>query len=262
MVDQTFKSTKKGGYCVVGNDIAQAFRRNLEALGLYIFLLSLPDQWEFKKSWLMKETGLGIHKLNRLLAVLSKHNLVKTKQRKISGKFAEFEMEIFDGKDFKNKDLTPLFGSPCDRNRITETVITEIAHKKVKSKKVKTKKESSACVKKKKSFCPGIIDLVLSDEAKAIAVEKGLDIDLVFNKFSDYSKAQGLAYVDWKAAFVKWVRGERVNRNYVENKNNASAAINSKPCVNDVAIRGDNNLVIKTKMPDSLRAICENLKRN
>ena len=118
-----------GGFCVVQRVIAQALRKHGEALGLYTFLLSLPDKWEFKKSWLEKQTGIGKNKLNRLLNLLSKHNLVKTIQRKVKGKFAEFDMEIYDGKDFKILELEPLFSSPWHRYRATETVATEKGNK-------------------------------------------------------------------------------------------------------------------------------------
>jgi len=77
-----------GGYCVVQRSVSQGLRKHTQALGLYIFLLSLPDGWEFRKNWLKNETGLGINKLNRLLSFLEYHNLIKTTQKKIKGKFA------------------------------------------------------------------------------------------------------------------------------------------------------------------------------
>ena len=124
-----------GGYCVVQRSVSQGLRKHTQALGLYIFLLSLPDGWEFRKNWLKNETGLGINKLNRLLSFLEYHNLIKTTQKKIKGKFAEFEMEVYDGKDFKLKELEPLFESPYHRFRDTETVATEMEHKILDTKK-------------------------------------------------------------------------------------------------------------------------------
>lgn len=213
MTNKSIKIAKKGGYCTVSNEIAQALRNHLNELGLYIFLLSLPDGWEFKKTWLLKETGLGIHKLNRILAFLEKHKLLKTKQRKIKGKFAEFEMEIYDGKDFKIKNLEPLFGSPCDRFRITETVRTEIAHKKEKIKKEKIKKEEStpkkSVLKKTKTECPESLDSVISDESSGIAKSKNLNLETVFLNFRDYAKANAWKRIDWVSAFSKWVRDEK-----------------------------------------------------
>lgn len=224
MTSQSVRITKKGGYCTVSNEIAQAFRNNISELGLYIFLLSLPDGWEFKKSWLLKETGLGIHKLNRILAFLQNHKLLKTKQRKIKGKFAEFEMEIYDGKEFKINKLKPLFGQPCDHYRITETVSTETAHKKVKNKKVKNKKEKESTPKKsveskKRTQCPESCDLVVSDESLEIAKSKNLSIEKVFLNFRDYAKSNGWTRLDWKSAFLKWVRSEKTHDQKQSKKN-------------------------------------------
>lgn len=118
-----------GGYSVVPRNVAQYLRKHAEALGLYIFLLSLPDGWQFRKSWLRAETNIGLNKLDRLIAFLKKCNLVTTRQLKVKGRFAEFEMSILDGKDFKQGDLDPLFKSPFNDFRGTVDVATENKHK-------------------------------------------------------------------------------------------------------------------------------------
>jgi hypothetical protein len=129
MSEQTTTIKQVGGYCVVQREVAQCLRNHTQILGLYSFLLSLPDGWEFKKAWLQKETKIGKNKLTKMLKFLADHNLVKTIQKKVNGKFAEFDMEVYDGKDFKPLELSPLFKTPCHRNRGTETVATEIDHK-------------------------------------------------------------------------------------------------------------------------------------
>lgn len=94
------------GFTVVSNNVIKELKSNLSALGLYSYLLSLPDNWEFYKTVLSKECGIGIKKLEKLLKVLSDFGLVKCGQKRDEkGRFTEFYMDIYDTETLKINSL-------------------------------------------------------------------------------------------------------------------------------------------------------------
>lgn len=91
---------ESGNYTVIPNKILQGLK-NYEALGLYAYLASLPDGWEFYKSQLQEHGDIGRDKLKKLLDILSAHNLVIfTQGRNPDGTFGDFKMHVKNGNDF------------------------------------------------------------------------------------------------------------------------------------------------------------------
>lgn len=85
------------GFTSVSNKVINALKKDLECLGLYLSLLSLPNDWDFYKSTLCTEYSIGIKKLERLLKKLRKFGLLDFAQiRDEKGRFAHFEMHIYD----------------------------------------------------------------------------------------------------------------------------------------------------------------------
>lgn len=85
------------GFTIVSNEVIKVLKTNIEALGLYVHLLSLPDDWEFYKTQLCAEYKIGIKKLEKLLKALSEFGLVKYGQeRNDKGQFTRFYLEIYD----------------------------------------------------------------------------------------------------------------------------------------------------------------------
>lgn len=103
-VDKKYRIAKNNSnFSIIPNYVAQKLNYNLEALGLYVYIFSLPPEWEFYKSHLRKVCNLGINKLNKLLCILEEHNLVQTVQiRDKKGKFCHFEMTVHSGEHFKD----------------------------------------------------------------------------------------------------------------------------------------------------------------
>lgn len=96
-----FKRTKRR------NDFEQIQRSTLqdtsltfEARGLLCFMLSLPEDWIFHKSWLQKQApNCGRDKLIRLLKELEEQGYMTKERRKDEqGKFEGWTWEIFDEK--------------------------------------------------------------------------------------------------------------------------------------------------------------------
>lgn len=141
---QKFKVSKnEGNFTTFPNKVLQNIH-NMEALGLYCFLHSLPHGWEFHKNHLRKHTQLGINKLNSLLKTLEEHALIKTVQVRTSkGRFAHFDLQVNDGTAFVYKEFSESC-APFNENRDTENRATDNSTYKRKSieKKEYTKETS------------------------------------------------------------------------------------------------------------------------
>lgn len=130
-----------GNFTTFLNNVLQNLH-NLPALGLYVYLGSLPHKWEFQKDHLRKHFSIGIEKLNKLLKVLEVHGLVQMVQKRDeNGQFSHFSMQVNDGSFFEFNDLekygSPLTEKPCTVNR--ETVLVD--YKRNIDKLNKNKKE-------------------------------------------------------------------------------------------------------------------------
>lgn len=142
-------SKKRTNFTIIPNKVAQTLNYNLQALGLYIYLFSLPSDWEFYKSHLRKVCNLGVNKLNKLLRILESHNLVQIAQmRNDKGKFAHFEMLINDGELFKINDLTehaqPYHGF-CHAAETVTPLSAPIKNKNTKTISFKDNKDDITC---------------------------------------------------------------------------------------------------------------------
>lgn len=104
---QKFKISKKEcSFTTIPNKVLQGLAGKLDALGLYCYLVSLPEGWEFYKSYLQSTCNVGVNKLDKLLKILSNHGLVTIAQvRNAQGHFAHFSMDVNDGTSFINNDL-------------------------------------------------------------------------------------------------------------------------------------------------------------
>ena len=65
------KSSRNKSFTVIYNEVAQHKSMSMEARGLLLFMLSLPDDWDFHKSWLQDQClGWGRDKLAKILKEL------------------------------------------------------------------------------------------------------------------------------------------------------------------------------------------------
>lgn len=138
---QKFRISKKQfSFTTIPNQVLQGLAGQLDALGLYCYLASLPEGWEFYKSHLQETCNVGVNKLDRLLKILSNCGLVTISQvRTCAGKFAHFSMEVNDGTSFKNNDLdefahrsmktVPTVTVPRETASINETSTNETDNK-------------------------------------------------------------------------------------------------------------------------------------
>jgi hypothetical protein len=141
---------RTSGFTTVSNNVIRALKDKLEVLGLYLYLLSLPDNWEFYKTQLCKECSIGINKLDKMLKILADLELVQYGQKRdLNGRFEHFYMDIFDIETIKINELEKI-GSPVYENRGTVTV----ARSQEAIKEVLTKQASLLKKEKINISCP------------------------------------------------------------------------------------------------------------
>ena len=82
------KSSRNQNFTVVYNEVAQHESMSMEARGLLLFMLSLPEDWEYHKNWLQDQCpGWGREKLAKVLKELEeKGYLIRTPKRSEDGK--------------------------------------------------------------------------------------------------------------------------------------------------------------------------------
>ena len=82
------KSSRNQNFTVVYNEVAQHESMSMESRGLLLFMLSLPEDWEYHKNWLQDQCpGWGREKLAKVLKELEeKGYLIRTPKRSEDGK--------------------------------------------------------------------------------------------------------------------------------------------------------------------------------
>lgn len=102
---QKYRICKGESFTSIPNRVLQNLP-NYEALGLFAYLLSLPEGWIFHKKHLAEHAKIGRDKINRLLKILHTHALIDYVQtRDEKGAFAHLDLHVKDGRDFKINNL-------------------------------------------------------------------------------------------------------------------------------------------------------------
>lgn len=136
---------ESSNFTIVPNKVIQGIK-DLELLGFYVYLLSLPPQWTFYKTQLKEHTKLGINKLEKFLSKLAQMRLIEIAQmRNEKGHFAHFDLRILNGESFIINDLHDC--APCIKNGGTVNGGTDMGSYKRNIDKTNIEKENI------KSFC-------------------------------------------------------------------------------------------------------------
>lgn len=135
-------SKNAGNFTTIPNKVLQNLS-NAEALGLYCYLASLPQGWEFHKKQLRDHFGIGINKLDTLIGLLEAHHLIRTVQVRTSkGRFAHFDLAVDDGTSYEIKELTNDV-QPFNENRATDNRATVNSTYKENKNKLNNYKENT-----------------------------------------------------------------------------------------------------------------------
>ncbi|MCC8065931.1 MAG: helix-turn-helix domain-containing protein [Clostridiales bacterium] len=129
---------KNHNFTIVNNEVLRNKNLSLKAKGLFAFMWSLPDDWDYSVAGLTKILKEGKDAINEALKELERERyLVRTVQRK-GGKFANIDYTLYE-----TPQNLPFTDFPQTGNPITENP------QQINTKKNQTKKKSN---KEKTSF--------------------------------------------------------------------------------------------------------------
>ena len=100
------RSSRNQNFTVIYNEVAQHVTMTMEARGLLLFMLSLPEDWEYHKGWLKDQCpGWGRDKITKFIKELEKNGFLhRTAKRSEDGKrLAGWVWEVFA--ESQNPDL-------------------------------------------------------------------------------------------------------------------------------------------------------------
>ena len=141
---QTIEKRLQKNFTIADNRIMQCNRLSFEARGLYFYMLSLPDDWEFSEDRLAKNGGIGLCKCKRILKELFDVGLLKRDFFYNDKGHKKSIYTLFDFETIEN----PTKENPTKENPTKDTSI--IYNKELnKNKELKnTKKQTHAKTKK------------------------------------------------------------------------------------------------------------------
>lgn len=145
-------------FTIADNRIMQNSQLSFEARGLYFYMASLPNGWEFSEARLAKNGGIGLDKCKRILKELFDIGLVKREFTHNERGYKKSIYTLFDFDTIENpseKNTTmenPMMENPTNNKEI----VTQI--KKEKKENFLTKKEKNI-KKEKKSISEQALEL-------------------------------------------------------------------------------------------------------
>lgn len=99
-----FKVPRHSNFVVIGNHHIRDKNLSLKAIGLLTIILSLPDDWDFSLTGLVKMRKEGIDAIRSTVKELEKAGyLRKTAIRDEKGRFGKTEYEVSETPKFKNE---------------------------------------------------------------------------------------------------------------------------------------------------------------
>lgn len=183
---QMFNKKLQTNFTIADNRIAQS-QLSYEARGLYFYMLSLPNDWQFSEERLAKAGGIGIDKIKRILKELFAIGLLKREIIKDERGYNKAKYTLFDFDTIEN----PTLENPPTEN---PTLENPMYYKEIDS----TKKESN------KEINNNFGDLKKSQKGKKSSKEILLDYA---NELYDlqskggvlhFTREQWLEWVDYK----------------------------------------------------------------
>ena len=122
------KKKLQSNFTIADNRIMQNSQLSFEARGLYLYMISLPDGWEFSEARLAKNGGIGLDKCKRILKELFEIGLVK---REFTHNEKGYKKAIYTLFDFSTMENTtaenPSAENPMKENPTNnKEIVTQI----------------------------------------------------------------------------------------------------------------------------------------
>lgn len=148
----------QSNFTTIDNRIMQKRGLSFEARGLYFYMISLPDGWEFSEARLAYNGGIGIDKCKRILKELFEIGLIKREFTHNERGYKKSIYTLFDFDTLENPtEKNPTLENPTLENPTNnKEIVTQI--KKENKERFLTKKEK-IIKKEKKSISEQALEL-------------------------------------------------------------------------------------------------------
>lgn len=132
------KVRREKGYTEIYNDVTNHKELDFKALGVYIYLFSKPDNWQFSIVRIAQAKDVGHDYVRSAIQTLETLGLlVRTKAKNKEGKFTGFDYDLYDKID-KNRGIQPSSENPMTVNPMQGKSRTN-KEKNIETKEVKKK---------------------------------------------------------------------------------------------------------------------------
>lgn len=111
-----FRAEHNENFTRIQNQLITDIRISVEARGMMVFILSLPDDWSFSIRGIASQTGLGVSTVQKLIAELKKYGYAKSETIRANGRIVGSSWEFYE---------TPYIELPYTEKLYTEKPYTE-----------------------------------------------------------------------------------------------------------------------------------------
>ena len=186
------RSSLKDNFSVLPNELINDDRLSTEHLGLLVYLLSKPNDWQVRVKQLQNRFDMGRDKTRRILATLEQYGYISRDIVRAEGKFSETRYIVKDSPEPENP--SPVFPAPVNQTLTKDRDIQ-------RTESTKSKRGSA----KKK-----LTDWMPSERDKEYAESFELDWEEVLTDIRLWDEKNGnkAAYASCSAFWQGWCRRE------------------------------------------------------
>lgn len=227
----TIKKNQRG-FTQIDNYILNDTNLSMQAIGLFTYLWSKPNDWQYYKEEIMKRFNCGKEALNTALKLLENNGYIYTEQTKdANGRFNKLTWHLCDKAEAKTsienqQTENRLAEKPLAENRLTENQHLLI-YSNNKTNLTNTNLTNTNNIGKAKNFQKPTLK-----ELQDYIETREVKIDAI--KFLDYYDSNGWKVgknpmKNWQATVRTWE--SNINQHYMQNssKNGTSGRLNGKP---------------------------------
>ena len=186
------RSSLKENFSVLPNELINDDRLSTEHLGLLVYLLSKPNDWQVRVKQLQNRFDMGRDKTRRILATLEQYGYISRDIVRAEGKFSETRYIVKDSPETENP-------SPEKPSPVNQTLTKD--REKQRTESTKSKRGSA----KEK-----LADWMPSEKDKEYAESLELDWEEVLTDIRLWDEKNGnkAAYASCGAFWQGWCRRE------------------------------------------------------
>lgn len=191
------RSSLKENFSVLPNELINDDRLSTDHLGLLVYLLSKPNDWQVRVKQLQNRFDMGRDKTRRILATLEQYGYISRDIVRAEGKFSETRYIVKDSPEPENP-------SPEKPAPVNPTLTKNRSKQRTESTK------SNKGAKQK------LTDWQPTDQDRQYATDLGLDAEEILTDIRLWDEKNGFkaAYASCRAFWQGWCRkeGKRTQR--------------------------------------------------